>query len=100
MHWTYSKNGVAIRLSAERWGHISQNHPEMAEHFSDVLSCVMSPDEIRSGRRGENLAIRKISKDKVLVVVYRESDSFEGFVITAFLTRRLKWLQKRKTIWP
>ena len=30
MHTVQSHNNVPIRLSPERWGHISQNHPELA----------------------------------------------------------------------
>jgi hypothetical protein len=36
---------------------------------------------------------------KLLVVVYREAGG-DGFVITAFLTRRLSQLDRRKQIWP
>ena len=45
------------------------------------------------------LGIREIEKGKFLVVVYRELNN-DGFIITAFLTRRIKSLNRRKQIWP
>ena len=35
-----------------------------------------------------------------MVVVYRETNPSDGFVITAFLTRRLRSLDRRNQIWP
>ena len=45
------------------------------------------------------LALQKVESKKYLVVVYRELKK-DGFIITAFLTRRIKSLMKRKQIWP
>jgi len=42
---------------------------------------------------------REINEGKHLVVVYRESGN-DGFIITAFLTRKLSSLERRKQIWP
>jgi hypothetical protein len=36
---------------------------------------------------------------KYIVVVYREQEN-DGFVITAFLTRRIRSLERRKQVWP
>ena len=45
------------------------------------------------------LAVREIDLGKYLVVVYRELAN-DGFVITAFLTRRIRLLAGRKQLWP
>jgi hypothetical protein len=37
---------------------------------------------------------------KTLVVVYRETGADDGFVITAFLTRRPGSFERRKQVWP
>jgi hypothetical protein len=34
-----------------------------------------------------------------IVVIYRELNKEDGFVITAFLTRRRKQLERRRKIW-
>jgi len=100
VHETRSIHGNTIRLTPERWQHISQNHPEMAGFLFDILQCVQEPEEIRSGAGNELLAVKSISDGKVLVVAYRETDERDGFIITAFLTKRLQWLSKRGKLWP
>src|SRR5690554_528674 len=100
MHRCQSHNNVTIRLPSERWGHITQNHPELAGYLYNVLETIENPDEIRSGNAGALIATRSIESGKVLVVVYKEVSHDDGFVITAFLTRELKWLSKKSKLWP
>lgn len=94
-----SKNGAPIRLPDERWLHITESHTEMAGLYSDVLETVEDPDAIYETESGELLATREVQTDKYLVVVYKEVSQKDGFVITAFLTRRLKQLERRSKIW-
>jgi len=65
----------------------------------EVLDTIAHPGRILEGREGELFAIRETEGKKWLVVVYRESGN-DGFVITAFLTRRVRSLERRKLIWP
>ena len=95
-----SKIGVPIRLTEERWQHIIKGHLELKSYQNEVLETVAQPDEIYQGAQGEFLAVRKISKDKFLVVVYREIGQKDGFIITAFLTSKKKKLERRPKIWP
>lgn len=101
MHTVRSVYNVTIRLTSERWQHISQNHPECAGYFFDVLGTIQEPERILSGKDGELIAVKSVSEtDKFLVVVYREVDKQDGFIITAFITKRLNWMEKRSQIWP
>jgi hypothetical protein len=45
------------------------------------------------------MAVREVEMGKHLVVVYREQRD-DGFIITAFLTRRIRSLVKRRQLWP
>jgi hypothetical protein len=94
-----SKNGIPIRLSAERWTHITEGHNELAGLRDDVLEAVAFPERILTGNEGELLALRETESGKYLVVVDREFES-DGFVITAFVTRRARSLDRRKQLWP
>lgn len=94
-----SKNGVPIRLTDERWAHISEEHAELAEMRQQVLETITAPDRVYLGVAGELLAAKELALGKSLVVVYREMDR-DGFVITAFLTRRMASLRRRKQLWP
>lgn len=94
-----SKTGVPIRLPKERWFHITEEHSEMAGYYFDVLETVEEPEAIYEGKMGEFLAVRVIEDGKYIVVVYKELSKEDGFVITAFLTRQRKQLEKRRKIW-
>jgi hypothetical protein len=94
-----SKNNVPIRLTKERWFHITEEHSEMAGYYFEVLETVEEPEAIYEGKMGECIAIRKMEKGKNIVVVYRELNKEDGFVITAFLTRRRKQFERRQKIW-
>lgn len=94
-----SKNGVAIRLTDERWSHTTEEPAELAGLKLDVLEVLGAPDRIVVGGADELLALKKQADGKTLVAVYRE-DVADGFVITAFLTRREASLNRRKQVWP
>ena len=94
-----SKNGVAIRLTDERWAHITEEHCELAGLRSEVLAAVVQPERVLLGGDGELIAVRELEEGKHLVVIYRE-EADDGFIITAFLTRRVRSLAKRRQVWP
>jgi hypothetical protein len=90
---------VPIRLTDERWAHITEEHCELAGLRADVLETVANAMRIYAGGAGELLAAREFEAGKWLVVVYKEIGD-DGFVITAFLTRRVASLERRKQLWP
>jgi len=95
-----SKNDVPIRLPEERWIHITEEHSEMAGYYFEALETVVEPEAIYEGKAGECLAAREIERGKYIVVVYREVSKEDGFIITAFLTRRKGQLERRRKLWP
>lgn len=94
-----SVNGITIRLPDERWVHITEEHAEMAGYLYDVLETVQEPLAVFEGNEGELLAAREIEPGKYIVAVYREVSPEDGFIITAFLTKRWKSLERRKKAW-
>ena len=99
-HTVRSRNGVPIRLTAERWSHIVEEHCELAGMRNEVLEVVSDAERVVAGQAGELLALRMVEQDKALVVVYREARHHDGFIITAFLTRRLASIDRRQQVWP
>jgi hypothetical protein len=95
----YSKNGVPIRLTDERWAHITAEHGELAGLRPEIVETIANPTAIFAGNRGELLAVREIEPGKYVVVVYRESQQ-DGFIITAFLTRKEHTLRRGQQLWP
>jgi hypothetical protein len=94
-----SVSGIRIRLTDERWSHITEEHSELAGMRPDVLEVVARPTGVFEGGAGELLAAREVESGKWLVVVYRELGD-DGFIITAFLTRRVRSLFARRQVWP
>lgn len=90
---------MPIRLTDERWAHITEEHAELAGLRFEVLENIAQPIRILAGGASELLAIREIETGKWLVVVYRELGA-DGFIITAFLTRRTRSFERRKQLWP
>ncbi len=94
-----SKNGVVIRLTDERWAHIAEEHCELAGLRGEILETISHPERVGAGSEGELLAVRELEPGKHMVVVYRELED-DGFIITAFVTRRVQSLAKRTQLWP
>jgi hypothetical protein len=94
-----AKNDIPIRLTDERWTHITEEHGELAGMRLEVLENIAQSSRILAGGSGELLALREQEPGEFLVVVYRELKD-DGFVITAFLTRKVNTLNRRRHIWP
>jgi hypothetical protein len=96
-----SCNDVPVRLTEERWRHIVDQHPEMDGQRRKVLETLVQPDMIQEGDFGELLAIRLCAEtplgEKYVVVAYREIGAEDGFILTAYLTRRPS--SRRETSW-
>ncbi len=89
MDIAYSIANVPIRLTHERWFHIVENHDEMAAYYDDVLAVVEDPEFVLRGHRGSLIAARGYGRNRYLMVIYKELSTDDGFVVTAYFTRKL-----------
>jgi hypothetical protein len=96
----YSINNIPIRLTDERWNHIVENHNDMAGYYYEVLDTISGPAYVLEGDKDELWAISYLSVQKVFLVIYKESkEKKDGFIITAFITTKIKKLLKRRILW-
>jgi len=95
-----SVNEVSIRITHERWLHITEEHPEMAGYYFDILETITDPVAVFLGNMEEYLAVKEVESGKFLVAVYKETASDDGFIITAFLTRNIERVERKKIVWP
>jgi len=96
-----SKNGIPIRLTEERWLHISLGHPEIADYYYEILDTIEEPEIIYKGNYDSLITVgfkHKIS-GKFLVVVYKETSQTDGFVITAYISNKLNLFSKKTILW-
>jgi hypothetical protein len=81
-----------IRLTKERWKHIIFKHPEVKKHIERVKSTLTQPDRVRKSRYDSKVWLYyKFYKRlrKYLTVVIKILND-EGFVITAYITDKIK----------
>ncbi len=96
-----SRNNIPIRLTTERWKHITTRHPEMDGQKEHVLETLTDPDLIQEGDFGELIAMRHYEKtpltSKYLVTIYKETEDTDGFIVTAYYATRPS--ERRREIW-
>jgi hypothetical protein len=81
--------------------HILRRHPVLMGQFEKVREAVAEPDLILRGDEGELLAVRSYPRGEwisaFLVVAYLEVDDEDGFVVTAYPSRRVP--TRREVLW-
>lgn len=93
--------GRSVRLTDERVAHIFQ-HQEMTDMAQEIERVLQSPTEVRISRSDESVRLfyefyaKTMVGGKWLCVVVRYAAE-DAFVVTAYLTDRLK---AGDTIWP
>jgi len=89
-----SVNGIPIRLSDERWGHILKGHGELGGFQVELLLTVSRPEAVYRlppGRGHQFAAVRKFDRLRAfglsenLVVHYREVSLDDGFILTSYV---------------
>jgi len=98
-----SKNEVSVRLTSERWAHITTSHTDMNDNKDLLLKTVEDPDMILKGVTDELRAVRFYQKThlgpKYLMVAYKELSYGDGFITTAYKTSKVDKIIKRGVIW-
>ncbi|MDW7998265.1 MAG: hypothetical protein RMI30_02285 [Thermodesulfovibrio sp.] len=97
METVKSINNVTIRLTSERWIHIVENHDDLAGYYDEVLTAVEDPNYVIKGYGDALIALRRL-ENKFLAVVYKEVSRDDGFIITAYLTSKIK-LEREVIVW-
>ena len=85
-------NGVLIHTTKDYWKKIiTTKHPSIAKHEDDVEDALENPSEIRRSKQDPrvHLYYKDIGKLYVCVVTDHISEN-EGYIITAYLTDRVK----------
>lgn len=94
-----SVNKIPIRIPEERWFHITEGHNELAGYYYEIIDTIENPEIIFAGNNEERIALKHVSETHYLAAVYKEISENDGFLITAYLTSRIKQYEKRAIIW-
>jgi hypothetical protein len=85
--------GYTVVLTRNRWREIVRfKHPAVGKYENELKESVAQPDVIRSSSKDSDLHLyyRQLRSRKNLCVVVAPRDSDERFVVTAYLTKRVK----------
>lgn len=96
-----SVNKIPIRLTVERWQHISTGHPEISDFYYEILETIENPAIIYKGSFEELIAISNelSNSGKFIIVIYKEESNLDGFIITAYITNKIQRFVKKKIVW-
>jgi hypothetical protein len=69
----------------------------MGSYYEKVLDAVERPTWILQGYAGALVAVLTVGRQRYLHVVYRELSREDGFIVTAFISRKVN---RSAIIWP
>jgi hypothetical protein len=69
----------------------------MEAYYDRVLETIEQPTWMLRGHAGALVAVLAIAEGEYLNVVYREVSQDDGFIITAFISRKVN---KDTIVWP
>ena len=84
--------GVTIRTTKEYWEIIiSTKHPSVKQFEDEVTKTLENPDQIRKSKQDPRVHLYYKSVGKLFMCIVADHiNSEEGYVITAYLTDRIK----------
>ena len=81
---------IEVRITAQYWQYlITIKHPIMKGREEIIKSVLQMPDEIRQSKIDTNVFLYYKRLDKLYCVVVKHAD-VEGFIITAYITDKVK----------
>lgn len=84
-----TKDKRLIRLTEKQWLHVKQRHPEMVARAGDIEDAIANPT-VRVQHSDETTKFYKPIKDeKKYIMVAVKILNGDGFVVTAYKTRRI-----------
>ena len=90
-------NGLMVRTTHAYWRKIiTFKHPAMARKEEEVKLALHEPDEIRQSVRNESVLLYYRNENDYFTCVVVRVLNDEGFIITAYITDRVK---EGKRIW-
>ena len=66
-----------------------------------MLETIENPEVIYEGNQNAKIAVKHLERTeaKYLAVIYKEVNDDDGFIITAYITGKLKGLQAKPVLW-
>lgn len=90
--------GFAVRTTQQYWDLIQRKHPEVIGKEIEVQNCLRQPEQIRRSNQDQAVYLFYVGQPPYsLVVVAKQLTKEEGFVITSYLSDKVK---EGDLVWP
>ena len=82
-------------MSKERWNHINQDHPEMANYIEEIKETLQKPDKTITFSFDKNIKyyykyLKNISSSAKYLLAIVKYLNGEGYIVTSYFVRRIK----------
>lgn len=73
----------------------------MADYYYEILETIENPSVIYEGNNEAKIAVSKFYEtiNKFVIVIYKETNAEDGFIITAFSSNKTQAFKTKKIIW-
>lgn len=85
-----------VHTTTEYWHKLIFKHPELETRLDDLIETLNNPDEIRKSKREDLIFLFYSESGKYWLCVVTKKVGLEGFLVTAYITDRMK---EGETIW-
>jgi hypothetical protein len=84
--------GYRVVLTRDRWREIVRfKHPALARYEQQVRGCLQAPDVIRASAKDADVHVYYLqTRRSYLCIVVAPRNGNDRFVVTAYLTKRMK----------
>ena len=79
-----------VHTTSEYWQKLLIKHPELEGKLSDVQKTLLEPTEIRKSKRDELIFLFYSEDVKHWLCVVTKKIKLEGFLVTAYITDKIK----------
>ena len=89
--------GFSVRTTRQYWELIQRKHPEVIGKEAEVQSCLGQPEQVRHSTQDRVVYLFYISQPPYYLVVVVKRLNEEGFIITSYLSDKIK---EGEIVWP
>jgi hypothetical protein len=89
--------GFTVRTTHQYWELIQRKHPEVIGKEADVQGCLRQPKQVRRSTQDRAVYLFYVSQPPYYLVVVVKRLNGTGFIITSYLSDKVK---EGETAWP
>ncbi len=89
--------GFSVRTTRQYWELIQRKHPEVIGKEEEVQNCLRQPESVRHSTQDQAVYLFYLSQPPYYLVVIAKRLDEEGFIITSYLSDKIK---EGEPVWP